>query len=433
MEIENLIILASMTLLLSLISSLIYKITKIPDVVWLMGFGILMGSGIQYVDKGLFNQLAPLMSILALSIILFEAGINVDIITLIDCFGKSLVLTLATAFSSILVVGLAINLILPQDFTLIQGMLLGAMIGGTSTVNVFSVLSNIESSISNISNTKIMLTMESIISDPVCIIVSITFIKMILNPGASIFERIGDVFSSFILSSILGLAIGLTWSTVLHRLRTHPYTYMISLAVLLPSYILSEHLIGEGSGAVTALVFGLSITNFNYIMGKLGRPIKVRINVRKLRDFHEEIVFFIKSFFFVYIGVVVTISLKYTSVGFLIVILLVALRYLVASLIGKKLHFTREELTISRLVFVTGLPSFVMSQLPQIWDPSGIHFIIPGIYPDICMPIVLGTILFSGLVAPMMITKELDIKRKQDESKVDVVLDTIETPIAAES
>ena len=427
------IILASMTLLLSLISSLIYKITKIPDVVWLMGFGILMGSGIQYVDKGLFNQLAPLMSILALSIILFEAGINVDIITLIDCFGKSLVLTLATAFSSILVVGLAINLILPQDFTLIQGMLLGAMIGGTSTVNVFSVLSNIESSISNISNTKIMLTMESIISDPVCIIVSITFIKMILNPGASIFERIGDVFSSFILSSILGLAIGLTWSTVLHRLRTHPYTYMISLAVLLPSYILSEHLIGEGSGAVTALVFGLSITNFNYIMGKLGRPIKVRINVRKLRDFHEEIVFFIKSFFFVYIGVVVTISLKYTSVGFLIVILLVALRYLVASLIGKKLHFTREELTISRLVFVTGLPSFVMSQLPQIWDPSGIHFIIPGIYPDICMPIVLGTILFSGLVAPMMITKELDIKRKQDESKVDVVLDTIETPIAAES
>jgi potassium/hydrogen antiporter len=433
MEIENLIILASMTLLLSLISSLIYKITKIPDVVWLMGFGILMGSGIQYVDKSLFNQLAPLMSILALSIILFEAGINVDIITLIDCFGKSLVLTLATAFSSILVVGLAINLILPQDFTLIQGMLLGAMIGGTSTVNVFSVLSNIESSISNISNTKIMLTMESIISDPVCIIVSITFIKMILNPGASIFERIGDVFSSFILSSILGLAIGLTWSTVLHRLRTHPYTYMISLAVLLPSYILSEHLIGEGSGAVTALVFGLSITNFNYIMGKLGRPIKVRINVRKLRDFHEEIVFFIKSFFFVYIGVVVTISLKYTSVGFLIVILLVALRYLVASLIGKKLHFTREELTISRLVFVTGLPSFVMSQLPQIWDPSGIHFIIPGIYPDICMPIVLGTILFSGLVAPMMITKELDIKRKQDESKVDVVLDTIETPIVAES
>lgn len=433
MEIENLIILVSMTLLLSFLSSLIYKITKIPDVVWLMGFGILMGSGIQYVDKSLFNQLAPLMSILALSIILFEAGINVDIITLIDCLGKSTALTLATVLSSIVVVGLAINLILPQNFTLLQGMLLGAMIGGTSTVAVFGVLSSIESSVSNISSTKVLLTMESIISDPVCIIASITFIKMILHPGTSIFEGISDIFSSFILSSILGIVIGVVWSTVLHRLRTHPYTYMISLAVLLPSYILSEHLIGEGSGAMTALVFGLSITNFNYIMGKLGKPMKVRINVRKLRDFHEEIVFFIKSFFFVYIGVVVTLSWKYVFIGFSIVILLVVLRYLVASIIGKELHFTLEELTVSRLVFATGLPSFVMSQLPQIWDPNGIHFITPGIYPDICMPIVLGTILFSGLVAPMMITRELDIKRKQEESTLDVILDSLETPVVAES
>jgi len=81
MHVENVIILVCMTLLLSFISRLIYRLTKVPDVFWLMGFGILMGSGIQYVDKGLFNELAPLMSMLALSIILFEAGINVDIIT----------------------------------------------------------------------------------------------------------------------------------------------------------------------------------------------------------------------------------------------------------------------------------------------------------------------------------------------------------------
>ncbi|TFH12350.1 hypothetical protein E4H04_13300, partial [Candidatus Bathyarchaeota archaeon] len=123
MEVENLIILVCTTLLLSFISSLIYRLTKIPDVIWLMGFGILMGSGIQYVDKALFNELAPLMSILALSIILFEAGINLDIITLIDNLGKSTILTLATVLSSIILVGIAANKILPQDFTLLQGML----------------------------------------------------------------------------------------------------------------------------------------------------------------------------------------------------------------------------------------------------------------------------------------------------------------------
>jgi len=412
MEVDNLVILVSTTLLLSFLSSYIYRLTKIPDVIWLMGFGILMGSGVQYVDKSLFNELAPLMSILALSIILFEAGINVDITTLLESLGKSTALTLTTVLSSIILVGVAINLILPQDFTLLQGMLLGAMVGGTSTVAVFGVLSNIAHTVPNFVSAKIMLTMESILSDPVCIIASITFIKMILYPGTSLIDGVKDIFFSFIFSSILGLAIGLTWSSILNRLRTHPYTYMISLAVLLPSYILSEHLIGEGSGAMTALVFGLSITNFNYIMGKLGRPSKVRINVKRLREFHEEIVFFIKSFFFVYIGVVVTLSWRYTFVGFFIVVLLVVLRYVVATFIGKSLRFTIEELVISRVVFATGLPSFVMSQLPQIWDPTKVRFLSPGLYPDLCMPIVLGTILFSGLIAPMMITRELTNKKE---------------------
>lgn len=407
MNVENLIILVSTTLLLSFISSLIYRITKIPDVVWLMGFGILMGSGIQYVDKELFNELAPLMSILALSIILFEAGINVDIVTLINALSKSAALTLATVFSSIVLVGLTISRLLPQDFTLLQGMLLGTMVGGTSTVAVFGVLSSLEKTVTDFGSTKVLLTMESILSDPICIITSITLIKMILQPGTSIRDGISDIVSSFTLSSILGLAIGLSWSMILHRLRTHPYTYMISLAVLLPSYIISEHLIGEGSGAMTALVFGLAITNFNYIMDRLGRPVRVRVNVRKLREFHEEIVFFIKSFFFVYIGVVVALSWRYTFVGFSMVILLVAMRYLIATYLGRALHFTREEISISRVVFATGLPSFVMAQLPQIWDPNGLHFLTPGLYPDICMPIVLGTILYSGLVSPFMISNDL--------------------------
>jgi cell volume regulation protein A len=372
-----------------------------------MGFGILMGSGIHYIDKSLFNELAPLMSVLALSIILFEAGINVDIITLIDNMGKAAVLSILSIFSSIILVGFAVYWILPSEFTLLQGMLLGAMIGGTSTVAVFGILGNIEKSVLNVDSAKIMLTMESIISDPVCIIASITIIKMILQPGVNIRDGVGDIVSTFILSSFLGFTFGTVWSNILNRLRTHPYTYMITLAVLLPTYILSEQLIGDGAGAMTALVFGLSITNYNYIMDKLGQPGKVRINVRKLREFHDEIVFFIKSFFFVYIGVVVSLSWKYTLVGFALVILLMIMRYGLVTLIGNSLRFTREEISIAKVVYASGLPAFVMSQLPQIYDPEAVYFLTPGLYPNISMPIVLGTILYSGLFAPWMINRDL--------------------------
>ena len=410
LNVENLIILICSTLLLSFISSMIYRFTKIPDVIWLMGFGILMGSGIQYIDKNLFMELAPLMSILALSIILFEAGINVDLITLIDNMGKATVLSVTSIFSSIILVGVTVFYLLPGDFTLLQGMLLGAMVGGTSTVAVFGILASIDKVIPNLNSTKIMLTMESIISDPICIIASITLIKMILQPGVSIRDGISDIVSTFILSSALGVAFGLSWSNILNRLRTHPYTYMITIAVLLPTYILSEKIIGDGAGAMTALAFGLSITNYSYIMDKLGKQSKVRINVRKLREFHEEIVFFIKSFFFVYIGVVVTITWRFMFVGFLIVLLQMAMRYGLVAVIGRSLRFTIEESSIAKVVYASGLPAFVMSQLPMLYDPNGTIFLTPGLYPDICMPIVLGTILYSGLLGPILIKQELKLK-----------------------
>jgi len=138
-------------------------------------------------------------------------------------------------------------------------MLLGSMVGGTSTVAVFGIMSSLDKNVPNLGSTKIMLTMESIISDPICIIASITLLKMIMQPGVSLRDGVSDIVSTFILSSILGISTGLSWTNILNRLRTHPYTYMITLAVLLPLYILSETIIGEGAGAMTALTFGLAI------------------------------------------------------------------------------------------------------------------------------------------------------------------------------
>jgi len=83
------------------------------------------------------------------------------------------VLSISSILLSILLIGTSVHLLLPNDFTLLQGMLLGAMIGGTSTVAGFGIMSNLDKQVPNIVSTKVMLTMESIISDPVCIIASI--------------------------------------------------------------------------------------------------------------------------------------------------------------------------------------------------------------------------------------------------------------------
>ncbi len=406
-EPDQLLLLVSSTLIISYISSLFYTKTKIPDIIWVLAFGVLLGPVLGYFDKDLFLQLSPLMSTVALSIILFDAGINVDINLLMKAMGKAAILSITTILSVILVVGYTLHYLMPASFSLHGGMLLGAMIGGTSTIAVFGVLSGLERLIPDIESTRVVLMMESVISDPICIITSITLIRMIMMPGVSIQESLKDILYTFILSSALGLLMGQMWAEVLDKLRGRPLNYVMTLAILFPAYIIAEQVIGEGGGPMAALTFGLMITNYSYITRRLGVARDVKIDKRRLREFHEEITFFIKAFFFVYIGLIVTISFEYLKLGLLLVVMILIVRYGIASIIGKTFKFSKKEIVITRLIFAQGLPAFVMSQLPFILDPHRQYFLNPEIYPNLCMPIVLGTVLIAAIIGPVIAKRQL--------------------------
>ena len=80
------------------------------------------------------------MSIVALGVILFDAGMNVDITLLFRTMIKSTFLSVFSILASIVFVGLALQYFMPENFTFLQAILLGSMIGGTSTVAVFGIL-----------------------------------------------------------------------------------------------------------------------------------------------------------------------------------------------------------------------------------------------------------------------------------------------------
>jgi cell volume regulation protein A len=399
---DNLLLLVSSTLLLSYISNLFYNKTNIPDIVWLIGFGIILGPILGYFDKSLFISLSPLMSTVALSIILFDAGIHLDISMLIKSMTKATVLSVSTIASVIVVVGYSLNYLMPQHFTLLEAMLLGAMIGGTSTIAVISVLDGLQKITRNIESTRVILMMESIISDPICIIASITLIKMIMMPGVTIADSIRDIISTFILSSVYGLAIGQLWAEVLNRLQGRSLNYIMTLAILFPTYIFAEHVIGEGGGPMATLTFGIMLTNYKIIAQRLGISRDPKIDKERLRDFHEEITYFIKAFFFVYIGLIVTLSSESFLIGLGVLGLILFVRYIVVTIVAKGLNFSKQEEILSMLIYASGLPAFVMSQLPLIFDPQMEFFSNPEIYPNIVMPVVLGTVLFAAFTAPAL-------------------------------
>jgi cell volume regulation protein A len=399
---DRILLLLSSTLLIAYISNLFYTKTKIPDIIWVLAFGIALGPVLGYFDKTVFLELAPLMSTVALSIILFEAGINVDIKLLVGSLRKATLLSVATILSVMLTVGFSLSTFMPSSFTLLQAMLLGAMIGGTSTIAVFGVLSGLDKIVPDIEGTRTLLMLESVVSDPICIISSVTLIRMIMMPGVSIIAGLSDILRTFILSSLLGFVMGQLWAEALDKLRGRSLNYIMTLAILFPVYILAERVIGEGGGPMSTLTFGIMITNYGYIARRLGLVRNVKIDIRYLREVHEEITFFIKAFFFVFVGLIVTLSAEYAVIGMGVLALIMLIRLIVVSVVGRVENFSRQERVLSILIYASGLPAFVMSQLPLIYDPGREFFLDPAVYPNLVMPIVLGTVLFAAVSAPIL-------------------------------
>jgi cell volume regulation protein A len=168
---------------------------------------------------------------------------------------------------------------------------------------------------------------------------------------------------------------------------------------------------GNGGGTMAAFVFGLVLSNYRYFAKKLDMDRSIRVNIKRIVDLNEEITFLLKSYYFLYIGLIVTLSPKYLIAGLGIVAILLLVRFVTASGVSRIMKFTKEEKVISRLVFTLGTSTLVMSQLPSIYDPGKLFILNQDIFPDICFPVVLGTVIFGALVSPKIARRQLNLMK----------------------
>ncbi|RLG94038.1 hypothetical protein DRO27_05335, partial [Candidatus Bathyarchaeota archaeon] len=220
---EKFLLLISSTLFLCYVSGLIYTKTKIPDILWLLGFGTILGPILGVFEKRWFVEISPLMGVIAICIITFDSGIGLDFRILQKTFLKSIALTLATFFSIVIVVGVAISFLAPGSFNLREGMLLGTMVAGISTVAVTSLMDGLRKLFPNMESARALLMLESTLCDPIRVVAAITLIRMIMLPGVSLRDSARDIVFTFVMGSIIGLVISMLWAEVLDRLRGQPY------------------------------------------------------------------------------------------------------------------------------------------------------------------------------------------------------------------
>lgn len=361
-------------------------------------FGTLLGPLTGFINTDFFIGVSPIISALSIILITFDAGVDVDFQTLGKILPKTILLTLLT-FSLIIMGTALIGPFVYPGLTVVEYMILGTILGGLSTVAIASIRDQLGKN--GYQRAWRIMTLESTIVDPIRVIVAITLIQVALHGNIQPIDTVKDIFFILIVGSLTGLVLGMLWSSVLHRLRLTQNQYMITLAILLQVYYLAEWVAGSGGGTVACFMFGFAISNLKLLSRWLGYV--PRVDVRRLNEVNRELSFVLKSYYFVYTGLIVSLNTDYLVAGLFFSVMIILLRVISGSIVGYTSELEPEETELLRLTYPLGTSALVFSTLPLIYDTEGIVFSDPHLYTNLVFPVVLCTIIFSSLIGPNLI------------------------------
>ena len=321
MPIEPLLILflGGTIIVLGFLVDFLFSKTGIADAIFLLLFGLLMGSYFKVIDPELLMPLAPVFSQVALLIILMDGGMGINLYDALKSSFRATLLATAGVLLSMIAMAWATFYLLNWDLR--YGLLFGALVGNPTPVLVFSVIKRLKLN----EHTASVLKLEATMAEILVIVFTLALLNSFLTPQPLPSLIAKDVVSKFSIGGMVGLIVGVLWYFVLERLKGQQFSYMLTLAIALIIFSLVESV--GGSGPLSALLFGLVLGNEENIAYMLKHEKEELHFNETMKVLHSEITFFIRTFFFVFLGAIVIIpSYSIILYGALISLILFAVR-----------------------------------------------------------------------------------------------------------
>ena len=399
------LIIAGAIIVIGFLSNYLLERKGLPDMLFLIVLGMLVGPATGLVDAATIMGFAPYLAVLALVFILFDGGMTMNIYHVFSETPRAAVLAAAGFTLSTIASSLLIYFLLIPNFPFLYALLFGTIVGGSSSIIVMSLASRIKLS----EKGSTLLRLESALNDILCIVLSLVVIEIITLGGTVDIPTIArSLASRFSIGAMLGIVIGIGWLSMLKRIVKASYSYMLTLGIALLAYALSEIL--GGSGALCSLLFGLMLGNEKAIYGilRMKKPPDQVVDPG-LKRFESEIAFLLRAFFFVYIGLIVTLP-KLTTViaGIILALSLLLIRYGVVNLATIKSKLTQER-GIMSVLLTRGLASAVLATLTlQYADPvkypniGTIFQQLSPLYISMTVVVILATALIATVGIPVL-------------------------------
>ena len=397
--------LLGLVVFLGYFSILIFEKKRISQIITLVIVGLIIGPLLGIIDTSVDSVImktSPFLAALALILLLFDGGLNLNIVRTAKEFPKSILFTIIVFVLSTIFTGFFMEKFLNWDF--IYGALLGAILGGTSSAVIITVVEKSKVG----SDIKTFLTLESTITDVLVVITSSILISFIVGGNLDLNTALILLTSAFSTSILFGAIFALVWIYLLNKLEDKSFSYMLTISFALVLYSVSN-LLG-GNGNFTVFIFALVLGNIKLIQNYFKHSFFEDLALNKrIKSFQEEMTFFIRTFFFVYMGIIIPINYLLSpfiiSVVIMLTLIYLTIRFFVVRLFVKDAR--RDEKFLVTTSMGRGLAAAVVA---SIAISKGVS--VPGF-----VEIIIGVILLTNILTTWGLYQHYEYIKKREEEK----------------
>jgi NhaP-type Na+/H+ or K+/H+ antiporter len=381
MEVVTLFFIFALIIFIGFICEWIFEKTNIPDAIWLIILGMVINSFLGVGDHPLLSEVSTIFTTFALIFILFEGVLTIDLKNLVKGIGEGTSLS----FANFLVTFISVALIMRAfGWGWLEGLLLGAMVADSAQAVIVPLLKKITIK----PQTALALTFESAISDVFCIVGAVTVLNIILVNSFNLNTVIQSVLFSFLGAIFLGALCGIVWMRLHKFMDRFSKSHMTTIAALLFTYSFVEWV--GANGALACLAFGIIVGSYKNIFSLFNKEDNYAIT-SDAKFFFSEISFFVKTFFFVYLGLIINMDSRFfLTVGVILAIILFILRSAAVYFTHRSSQIDDKDRAFLEVLNPKGLSAAVLASVPAQYGIA---------HASEFPPIVLGVIITSVILS----------------------------------
>jgi cell volume regulation protein A len=309
-------------LVLAFVANRLSRWTRVPDVIVLLGTGIVLGPVLHWIDVVRFGPVTQGFGTLALILILFAAGLELDLRHAIKQFWGAMVLSLLSY--GLTLAGITYFCIYALKMARMPALLVAAPLACISGSIVLPVLDQLDLR----KTLKTILIVEASFGDGIGALGVGVLLDVASGNGrtssgalAVILKHIGLspetrgaiaggvaalLLFKFLLALALAVLAGFLWVRLLPVISDKQYWQVLTFAAVLLLYS-GVHALG-GSELFAVMAFGATLANMPDPLNRRSEFGFARLAPdpsRQIHSFHSELAFLVRSFFFVLLGAII--------------------------------------------------------------------------------------------------------------------------------